>query len=111
MNKKNLFLIFFSLFCFSIIALLLISIEWEEVEQEVGLTKKASVDPLLAARLFLEQKNILTTPIISVEDVEDVEKIEQLNNADTNEIKVIRLDNGGLRITTRKDEPPPENKQ
>ncbi|NQY35379.1 MAG: OmpA family protein [Alteromonadaceae bacterium] len=62
----------------------------------------------------LEQKNILTTPIISVEDVEDVEdveKIEQLNNADTNEIKVIRLDNGGLRITTRKDEPPPENKQ
>lgn len=67
MNKKNLFLIFFSLCCFSIIALLLISIEWEEVEQEVGLTKKASVDPLLAARLFLEQKNIIFSTLTEKE--------------------------------------------
>ena len=48
-----------SLFGVIFIALLVFSLEWEKVEQEVGLTKKANVDPLLASRLFLQKKNII----------------------------------------------------
>lgn len=52
----------------------------------------------------LEKKNLLTTPTIDLKSVEDITKNdgpdEQGNDA-TNKIKVIRLDTGGIRITTR----------
>ncbi|PCI59276.1 MAG: chemotaxis protein MotB [Gammaproteobacteria bacterium] len=50
----------------------------------------------------LQKSNLLTTPTISVKDVE---KFKQLNKSSKNadQIKVIQLENGGLRITTRND--------
>ncbi len=48
----------------------------------------------------LEKSNLLATPTISVKDVEAIKDIEDQEG----EIRIIRLDNGGIRITTRKDE-------
>lgn len=59
----------------------------------------------------LEESNLLNTPNISVEDVAKVtETIEPDEKID--EIKVIRLPNGGIRITTRDEkESIPDNKE
>ena len=48
----------------------------------------------------LEKANLLATPSISVKDVEAIKNIDTENAAD-DEIRIIRLENGGIRITTR----------
>ena len=63
----------------------------------------------------LEQANLLATPTISVKDVEAIKSIDSETNADENEIRIIRLENGGIRITTRAEDSdeissPPEKK-
>lgn len=56
----------------------------------------------------LEKSNLINTPTISIKEVETITNIG-LNEA-TNEIQVIRLPNGGIRISTRKEnESIPEN--
>ncbi len=63
----------------------------------------------------LEQANLLATPTISVKGVEAIKSIDPDTNADENEIRIIRLENGGIRITTRAEDSdetssPPEKK-
>ena len=63
----------------------------------------------------LEQANLLATPTISVKEVEAIKSIDPETNADENEIRIIRLENGGIRITTRAEDSdeissPPEKK-
>jgi len=58
---------------------------------------------------------LLATPTISVKDVEAIKSIDPDTNADENEIRIIRLENGGIRITTRAENSdetssPPEKK-
>jgi len=48
----------------------------------------------------LEKSNLLNTPTISVKDVEAITKVIE-PGVQNNEIKIIRLANGGIRITTR----------
>lgn len=50
----------------------------------------------------LEASNVLNAPTISVKDVEQIKNITDEENK-PNEIKIIRLENGGIRITTRDD--------
>lgn len=50
----------------------------------------------------LEASNILNAPTISVKDVEQIKSISG-NEDKPSEIKIIRLENGGIRITTRDD--------
>lgn len=50
----------------------------------------------------LEQSNLLNTPTISVKDVEAITKVIELGEK-SDEIKIIRLANGGIRITTREE--------
>ena len=60
----------------------------------------------------LEKSNLLNTPTISVKDVTTItDTVEPDDNSD--EIKVIRLPNGGIRITTRDDKGniPEQNEQ
>jgi chemotaxis protein MotB len=52
----------------------------------------------------LEKSNLLATPTISIKDVEAIKQID--NGDEDNEIRIIRLDNGGIRITTREDDNP-----
>lgn len=51
----------------------------------------------------LAQSNLLNTPSISVKDVDAINQIVEPGQIDTN-IKVIRLENGGIRITTRNEQ-------
>ena len=48
----------------------------------------------------LEKANLLATPSISVKDVEAIKNIDTESAAD-DEIRIIRLESGGIRITTR----------
>lgn len=48
----------------------------------------------------LEKSNLLNTPTISVKDVEAITKVVSPGEK-SDEIKIIRLANGGIRITTR----------
>ncbi|WP_085298095.1 flagellar motor protein MotB [Cognaticolwellia mytili] len=48
----------------------------------------------------LEKANLLATPTISVKDVEAIKKID-INSIEQDDIRIIRLKNGGIRITTR----------
>lgn len=48
----------------------------------------------------LEKSNLLATPTISVKDVEAIKNIDT-EKVQEDEIRIIRLDNGGIRITTR----------
>jgi len=48
----------------------------------------------------LEKSNLLNTPTISVKDVEAITKVVDVTD-EGNEVKIIRLPNGGIRITTR----------
>ena len=50
----------------------------------------------------LEKSNLLNTPTISVKDVEAITKIVDPNEK-SDEIKIIRLPDGGIRITTRNE--------
>lgn len=50
----------------------------------------------------LEKSNLLNTPTISVKDVEAITQVIE-PNAQNDEIKIIRLANGGIRITTRSE--------
>lgn len=50
----------------------------------------------------LEKSNLLNAPTISVKDVEAITKVIEPGEQN-NDIKIIRLDNGGLRITTRNE--------
>jgi len=53
----------------------------------------------------LDKINLLDTPTISVEDVEAITQVgEDSGTEEENKIRIIRLENGGIRITTRKDE-------
>ena len=47
----------------------------------------------------LEKASLLATPTISVKDVEAIKNIA--TEQDDDEIRIIRLENGGIRITTR----------
>ena len=51
----------------------------------------------------LEKSNLLNTPTISVKDVEAITKVANVDDED-NEVKIIRLPNGGIRITTRNED-------
>lgn len=51
----------------------------------------------------LEKLNLLNTPTISIKDVEAITKVVEPGEK-TEEIKVIRLSNGGIRITTRDED-------
>jgi chemotaxis protein MotB len=50
----------------------------------------------------LEKTNLLNTPMISVKDVDAITKITDTDEQ-SNKIKIIRLANGGIRITTRSE--------
>ncbi|RHW76004.1 flagellar motor protein MotB [Colwellia sp. RSH04] len=50
----------------------------------------------------LEKSNLLVAPTISLNEVENIKQNNQPES--DNSIKVIRLDNGGIRITTRNDD-------
>jgi len=57
----------------------------------------------------IEKANLLNTPTISIKDVEKINEITEPGNQDSN-IKVIRMENGGLRITTRNEDNPQREK-
>jgi chemotaxis protein MotB len=58
----------------------------------------------------LEKSNLLYAPTISVKDVKPITKIiEPAEQGD--EIKIIRLENGGIRITTRRESDSTSTKQ
>jgi chemotaxis protein MotB len=50
----------------------------------------------------LQNADLLKTPTISVKDVEEIKKTVA-STEQPNKIKIIRLENGGIRITTRDD--------
>ncbi|KGJ97044.1 flagellar motor protein MotB [Colwellia psychrerythraea] len=55
----------------------------------------------------LEKKNLMETPTIDLTNVEKISQIDSSNSQgieNLNNIKVIRLDNGGIRITTRNEQ-------
>lgn len=54
----------------------------------------------------LEKANLLDTPTISVKDVEAINNIVDADNNDQ-QIRVIQLENGGIRITTRDESDKP----
>ncbi len=56
----------------------------------------------------LEKSNLLNTPTISVKDVEAITNIAAPEDS-AQEIRVIQLENGGIRITTRVEEDKPKN--
>ena len=58
----------------------------------------------------LEKSNLLNTPTISIKDVEAITNIVEPDGK-TDEIKVIRLPNGGIRITTRDENISENNEQ
>lgn len=51
----------------------------------------------------LQQSNLLNTPTISVKDVEAIKQVDVSDENDSSDIRVIQLENGGLRITTRSE--------
>lgn len=50
----------------------------------------------------LEESNMLNTPTISVEDIEEITNVVESGET-VDDIKVIRLPSGGIRITTRNE--------
>ncbi|MAG77082.1 MAG: chemotaxis protein MotB [Colwelliaceae bacterium] len=51
----------------------------------------------------LDQESLLDAPTISVKDVEAIKEVVDSNDED-NKIRIIRLENGAIRITTRNDD-------
>ncbi len=70
MSRNNLILIIFVALVLLVIGGSILSIEWEKVEVETGLTSDASKQPLLAAQLLLKQYNA------------SLEKLERSNSDD-----------------------------
>ena len=64
---------------------------------------------IAVSKYGIEKTNLLQTPTISVKDVEAISKIV-IEEDKNKEIKVIQLENGGIRITTREDEQIENNK-
>ncbi|MFD2168175.1 flagellar motor protein MotB [Thalassotalea euphylliae] len=56
----------------------------------------------------LNRDNLLNAPTISVKDLETVQEVVDSNDED-NKIRIIRLENGGIRITTRDEEADNQN--
>ena len=50
----------------------------------------------------LEKANLLNAPTISVKDVDAIKNV--VTEEESDQIRIIRLENGGIRITTRKDD-------
>jgi chemotaxis protein MotB len=50
----------------------------------------------------LERSNLLNTPTISLKDVETITNVVEPGE-ETDQVKIIRMPNGGIRITTRDD--------
>ena len=50
----------------------------------------------------LEASNLIAAPTISVKDVETIKNV--VSSEESDKIRIIRLENGGIRITTRNDE-------
>jgi chemotaxis protein MotB len=50
----------------------------------------------------LEASNLIAAPTISVKDVEAIKNV--VSSEESDKIRIIRLENGGIRITTRNDE-------
>jgi len=50
----------------------------------------------------LEASNLIAAPTISVQDVEAIKNV--VSSEESEKIRIIRLENGGIRITTRNDE-------
>ena len=68
---------------------------------EQGRAKNRKV-VIAISKYGIERSNLLNTPTISVKDVEAITKIVEPGEEDNN-IKIIRLKNGGIRITTRNE--------
>ncbi|WP_448247489.1 flagellar motor protein MotB [Thalassotalea agariperforans] len=51
----------------------------------------------------LAHSNLINTPTISVKDVEAIKQVVD-SSGEPNKIRIIQLENGGIRITTRDDE-------
>jgi chemotaxis protein MotB len=62
------------------------------------------------SKFGLEKANLLATPTISVKDVEAIKQID-MNSTEQEDIRIIRLENGGIRITTRGSDADDDNKQ
>lgn len=73
----------------------------------VGRSKNRRV-VIAISKYGLEKSNLLATPTISVKDVEAIKQVDTDNDSEQ-EIRIIRLENGGIRITTRADESNNEN--
>lgn len=58
---------------------------------------------IAVSKYGLEKSNLLNTPTISVKDVEAIKQVANDTQGE-NEIRIIRLENGGIRITTRKED-------
>lgn len=69
---------------------------------EVGRAKNRKV-VVAISKYGLEKSNLLSTPTISVKDIEAITKVP-VATGEGNEVKIIRLPNGGIRITTRNEE-------
>jgi chemotaxis protein MotB len=79
-------------------------------ESAVGRAQNRRV-VIAISKYGVEQSNLLNTPTISVKDVEAIKQVVD-SSENQNKIKVIQLENGGIRITTRnEDETPPGPKQ
>lgn len=65
----------------STILYLVFAVEWEKVEQEVGLSEVAQQDPLLAATTFLATKNIKLSTLNVLADVMIGHQITLANNS------------------------------
>lgn len=58
---------------------------------------------IAVSKYGLEKSNLLNTPTISVKDVEAIKQVADDTQGE-DEIRIIRLENGGIRITTRKED-------
>ncbi len=77
----------------------------ENNETEQGRARNRKV-VIAISKYGLEKSNLLKTPTIDLKNVETITPLtsaNELNIDGSNKIKVIRLDNGGIRITTRDD--------
>lgn len=66
---------------------------------EIGRAKNRKV-VVAISKYGLEKSNLLNAPTISVKDVE---AITNISNTEDDQVKIIRLPNGGIRITTRNE--------
>lgn len=58
---------------------------------------------IAVSKYGLDQEDVLDVPTISVKDVEAIKEVVDSTSED-NRIRIIRLENGGIRITTRNED-------